>query len=101
MISLFHITARAARRAIMRIGCMFRGHHYYPSYHHFYVQKAWYLAKEDERFVYECADCDTPVSVHGREAHKAFILKHNPSWGGRGSDSQGNLQSDDKKSQGE
>jgi hypothetical protein len=84
----------------MRIGCVFRGHHYYPSFHHRYKQEAWYLARKEETFTYECCDCDTPFVVKGKAAHKEFLAAKCPSWGGRGSDSQG-YKSDTENSAGE
>lgn len=82
------------KRCAMRYLCVLRGHYYVPSFYHQYEQKAWWAVRENERFTYECEDCGAPITVHGRAAHKAFIMKHNPSWGGRGSDSQGTREED-------
>lgn len=72
-----------------RLLCLLRGHHYVPSYHHSWRQAAWYLPRTDETFTYECEDCEKPHVIKGKKAHEEFEQKFKPSWGGRGSDSQG------------
>lgn len=70
--------ARIVRHAWSRLYCYLYGHHYHP----LYIQ--W-----GGKVQYECQCCGelTPW-MHKRE-HHAFLLKFCPTWGDRGSDSQG------------
>lgn len=75
------------------LGCAVRGHHYLPSYTHSYVKEAWYLPRTEETMTYECDDCGEHRTVRA-EDHEAFLKTHCPTWGGRGSDSQGHKRKD-------
>jgi hypothetical protein len=81
---MFHRLSKLTRA----IYCVIRGHHYVPSYVHHWSKTAWFLPRENETMTYECEHCGEKRSV-SREGHAAFLKKHCPTWGGRGSDSQG------------
>jgi hypothetical protein len=58
--------------------CVFRGHFYRPMHemHRSHVR-------------YTCDVCGTVTGWMNKRSHKIFITKHCPTWGARGSDSQG------------
>lgn len=69
------------------IVCLFLGHHYMPSYmysHRGPLRRPW-----KETFQYECECCGEKTPIMNRKQHEQFIIDECPSWGGRGSDSQG------------
>lgn len=72
--------------------CLFLGHFYRPVYDYTYRQAAHSPngRKRNERFRYQCDCCGKETKWLTRTQHEKFVSKCNPTWGGRGSDSQGN-----------
>lgn len=70
-----------------RIVCLFLGHHYHPTYwytHRGSVRRPW-----RETFQYTCECCGEKTPVMTRKQHDVFERVECPTWGDRGSDSQG------------
>jgi hypothetical protein len=61
-----------------QLECYVRGHFYRPSY-----------VQIGSKVRYRCDRCGTPTDWMNREEHKLFNLEQCPTWGERGSDSQG------------
>ena len=71
--------------------CLFRGHFYRPAYEYRYrarseSPRARHTAR---RYRYKCDCCGALTKWMTHKQHEAFVLKFNPTWGARGSDSQG------------
>jgi len=70
------------------LNCAVRGHHYKPAYN----QKSMYCSSSqryEPTFTYQCECCEELRSITGHKAHDEFLRTHCPTWGERGSDSQG------------
>lgn len=68
--------------------CAIQGHHYVPAYN----QKTTFNSltrRYEQQYTYECECCEERRTIHGKEAHDYFLATHCPTWGERGSDSQG------------
>lgn len=80
-------------RQYLRLVCLVRGHWYRPCYEHQYRQRAHCPngRMTHQRFRYECACCEAPTKWMNKAQHEVFLDKHNPTWGPRGSDSQGRI----------
>jgi len=72
--------------------CVFRRHFYRPVYDYIYYQNPHSPngRKRNEKFKYQCECCGRETKWMTKAQHEKFVLKYNPTWGARGSDSQGN-----------
>lgn len=75
------------------VRCWFTKHFYRPSYEMQYTQAGKRAPMRNRRYRYECECCGKKTKWMTNRAHEAFLDEFNPTWGPRGSDSQGRFTS--------